>query len=334
MTSPTNPTDAPAPIVLTVRRANARPIHVLLFDTVTFGRDCDGFLIADPGVSRRHAEIRFVDDASGGLVVLRDLESSNGTTCNGRRVDGEIVVDHGDLIGIGTAEIVVGGTATNQPVPGDSLVRRLAREMRGEDGPRSVVVQLGESVRSSGEFADLVEVAHGEGTFTIVFSDIEGSTSLAADAGDDAWMQMLERHNDIVRSQLSQHGGREVKSQGDGFMMSFGSARRAVDFAIAVQRELDGARRLDPQWPVRVRIGVHTGEAIETADGDLFGRHVVTASRIADEADGGEILVSGLVRALTEGRLELEYEPGYVVALKGLGEVVVHRVSWRGGNGA
>ena len=77
-----------------------------------------------------------------------------------------------------------------------------------------------------------------------------------------------------------------------------------------------------------MRLGIHSGEAISASDGDLFGRHVVLATRIADAALGGEILVSSLVREISLGRGDLVFGPARPVQLKGLGEHVVHDVVW------
>ena len=123
-------------------------------------------------------------------------------------------------------------------------------------------------------------------------------------------------------------GGFEVKSQGDGFMVAFGSARRALQCAIAIQRvfaEHNGVA----EEPVHVRIGLHTGEAIKEAD-DFYGHHVNLAARIADQARGGEILVSSLLKELTDSAGEFAFGEGRDVALKGLtGSQRVYAVGWQ-----
>jgi hypothetical protein len=114
---------------------------------------------------------------------------------------------------------------------------------------------------------DLTSLAPN-GTATILFTDIEGSTQLTERLGDREWMSLLREHNDIVRAQAAMHSGFEVKSQGDGFMLAFASARDAVSCAIGIQRAL--ADR-DPAAPeIRVRVGLHTGEPIREAD-DFYG---------------------------------------------------------------
>ncbi|MGI9611661.1 MAG: adenylate/guanylate cyclase domain-containing protein [Acidimicrobiales bacterium] len=314
---------ATGPVVLTVRQFARSPLHILLRDRITFGRDCDGFLLVDNRASRRHAEFRLV----GSQVLVADLGSSNGTTRNGQAINGETLIEAGDIVGIGSAEIEVGeavalATTTRQTVHSD-----LTTEMRTAERHRSSIARLSETVDTS-ELSALADDIGDEGTVTIVFSDIEDSTVRATSLGDASWMRALDLHNRILRAQLRRHGGREIKSQGDGFMMSFDSARRAVQFSIDAQRDVKQQRESEPSWDLTIRLGVHTGEAVRTADGDLYGRHVIIASRIADHAAGGEILVSSLVRELTRGKVDLRYDAGRTVELKGIGSQTVHLVSW------
>jgi class 3 adenylate cyclase len=167
------------------------------------------------------------------------------------------------------------------------------------------------------------------GTLTIMVSDIVGSTQMAERLGDQSWLDVLQEHNAIVRRQVGDHGGTEVKAQGDGFLVVFPSARRAVLAAIAIQREM--ARydhdHLDGD-PVAVRVGLHTGEVV-AVEGDVFGQNVVVASRIAAISEPGEIFVSGLTHDLTSSASDLGFEPGKDVDLKGMSTPWrVHRVIW------
>jgi class 3 adenylate cyclase len=175
---------------------------------------------------------------------------------------------------------------------------------------------------------DLSGAAAPNGTVTVLFTDIEGSTELTERLGDRMWMELLREHNAIVREQLATHSGFEVKSQGDGFMLAFSSARDAVQCAIGIQRALTDR---DPNGnELRVRIGLHTGEPIREAD-DFYGKAVNLAARIAAQARGSEILVSSLVRELTESSGEFSFSAPTDVELKGLSGV--HRLSavrWRG----
>jgi class 3 adenylate cyclase len=164
---------------------------------------------------------------------------------------------------------------------------------------------------------DLRRASALNGTVTLLFSDIENSSRLNERYGDERWLDLLRSHNTIVRAQVDEHGGYEVKSQGDGFMVAFPSARQAVICAIDIQRALlRRARRGD--FPIRVRIGLHTGEAIRQR-GDFVGRSVVLAARIAEHADGGEILVSSLVQQLVAPRGDVPLEDAGKAEFKGHG---------------
>jgi len=140
------------------------------------------------------------------------------------------------------------------------------------------------------ERPDLSSKVSPEGTVTIMFTDMEASTATNESLGDDKFLPLLLRHNDIVQTQTRTAGGSVVKSQGDGFMLAFPSARRGVECAIAVQQQVATF-----EVPIRVRMGLHTGEPIRHAD-DFFGRDVAYAARIGSAADGA------LYRAKSEGR--------------------------------
>jgi len=136
------------------------------------------------------------------------------------------------------------------------------------------------------EQPDLTPVAAPDGTVTIMFSDIEDSTMLTERFGDDRWLALL-RHDGIIRRQLGAHGGFEVKSQGDGFMLAFGSARAAIQCAIAIELA-DTARRTRT---CRCACGSGCTPARCSANGPTSsGRNLILAARIAAQARGNEIL--------------------------------------------
>jgi class 3 adenylate cyclase len=136
--------------------------------------------------------------------------------------------------------------------------------------------------------------------------------------GDVKAREVIGRHNAIVRRELHAYGGYEVELQGDGFLLAFSSARRALQCAMAIQRAF-AAHNEDPPEPIRVRIGLHTGEVLKDAD-KFFGKAVILAARIAAQAQGGEILVSSLLKELTESGGDLRFGEGRVVELKGIAE--------------
>ncbi len=175
---------------------------------------------------------------------------------------------------------------------------------------------------------ELRQLAARDGTLTILFTDIEDSTALNEELGDKAWLKLLGAHDGIVRKCAARHGGHIVKSQGDGFMIAFAGAEDAIRAAVEIQRGLaSGPRRLRGT-PVAVRIGVHTGPALEKG-GDLFGRNVALAARVADQAGGGEILVTSEAGEAAADAGELLAEPREV-ELKGLpGRHTLIPVGWQ-----
>src|SRR6266511_4958668 len=132
--------------------------------------------------------------------------------------------------------------------------------------------------------------------FTLLFTDIEGSTRLL-DALGPAYAEALAEHRRHVRAAVAERGGVEVDTQGDAFLCAFQSARDAVLAATAAQTVL-------AQTPVRVRIGVHTGEPALTDEG-YVGLDVHRGARICAAAHGGQILVSSTTRDLLDGSVEL-----------------------------
>jgi class 3 adenylate cyclase len=176
------------------------------------------------------------------------------------------------------------------------------------------------------EQPDLRQHAAPDGTVTIMFSDIEGSTEKTDRLGDKAWIEVLRQHNDIVRKQVSVYGGFEVKNEGDGFMVAFQSAGRAVECATAIQAALSD-RNKAAEEPLQVRMGLHTGEVIKEGE-DFFGRNVIMAARVAAQARGGEILASSVVKSLLQGSA-VPWGEKRAVELKGLpGEHDIWPVNW------
>lgn len=135
---------------------------------------------------------------------------------------------------------------------------------------------------------------------TILFTDIEGSTSLTQHIGDARAMEVLRQHDDIVRTALRRTGGSEVKHTGDGLMGSFRSVTGALEAANEIQQAL-AARGATNEGSIRVRIGIAAGEPV-TEGGDLFGAAVQLAARLCQRARPGSILVSAGVHDLALGK--------------------------------
>jgi class 3 adenylate cyclase len=180
------------------------------------------------------------------------------------------------------------------------------------------------------ESLDLTEKSSPDGAITLLFSDIEGSTAIMERVGERWSFEVLRDHTSLVRQLVESFGGAVVKSQGDGFMVSFPSAHAGVHCAIEMQRTFDG-HSVPDVGPLKVRIGLHSGYVIADAE-DFFGRNVVLAARIADRARGGEILVSSTVKDYTETDPRVEFEPRGEFHLKGLlGEHTIYAVRWLDG---
>jgi adenylate cyclase len=138
-----------------------------------------------------------------------------------------------------------------------------------------------------------LEKITASGRVVLVFSDIEGSTERNERLGDQGWIEVLEWHNRLIEKRVADHRGYVVKTQGDGFMIAFAEPVDAVHCCVDVQGDLlqDSGRRDD----IRVRMGAHVGTSVRRGD-DLFGLDVAMAARIADLAEGGQILVSEAMR--------------------------------------
>ena len=128
---------------------------------------------------------------------------------------------------------------------------------------------------------------------TVMFSDIVSSTERAVEVGDRRWREELDRHDELVRRELVEHGGREIKTTGDGFLAVFDAPTRAIRCAVAIREGLRGLG-------IDVRIGLHTGE-VELRGEDVGGIAVNIGSRVADEGSAGDVLGTSTVKDLVSG---------------------------------
>jgi class 3 adenylate cyclase len=144
---------------------------------------------------------------------------------------------------------------------------------------------------------------------TLLFADVVHSTEAAARIGDAAWRDLLSQYFEAVRGELERFGGREVKTTGDGMLVTFDGSARAIQCAAAIRRIARG-------HDLQLRVGVHVGE-VEVVGDDVRGVTVHEAARIMAAAGPDEILVSDLTRVLA-GTAGLAFEDRGTRMLKGL----------------
>lgn len=166
-----------------------------------------------------------------------------------------------------------------------------------------------------------IEVARpkSSGLVTIMFTDMEGSTTLTQRLGDAPAQEFLRTHNTIVRDALKAHEGSEIKHTGDGLMASFPSASQALGCAVAAQRAF-ASHNESAEVPIMVRIGLSAGEPV-AEEADLFGTAVQLAARVCAQAEPGQILAANVVRELAAGKGFLFSDRGDV-ALRGFEDPV------------
>jgi len=145
--------------------------------------------------------------------------------------------------------------------------------------------------------------------------------------GDEGAQVVVRSHNRIVREALQGFSGKEIKHTGDGIMASFPSAAAGVEAAMEMQKLTKSHNETDPGHPLGLKIGLNAGEPI-SEDDDLFGSTVQLAARLVDKAGTGQILASGSVHGLSQGK-SLKFERFADLDMKGFDEpVTVYSVVW------
>ena len=161
----------------------------------------------------------------------------------------------------------------------------------------------------------------GPGFRAFLFSDLRGYTAFIETNGDEAGARLLDRYRGLVRRVIAEHDGAEVRTEGDSFYVLFPSATGAVAAGLAIVAGADQLTTDDPTVPVRVGVGIHAGEAAETAEGPV-GSAINVAARICAIAKPGEVLVSETVRGLVRTSSTIAFSSRGRPALKGVGEPI------------
>jgi class 3 adenylate cyclase len=286
----------------------------------------------------------FMDDPDMDIATLRDInkrqQSAGSPEVQGKLLQILFEVDVSDTLDDLTMPVLV-LHGRNDSIPfklGRDLAARLpnAKFVPFAGSSSSGLSQVDQKLGPIREFLGLEPLTKAapavHNISTILFTDVEGSTALTDRVGDAAARQLLREHERITREALTAHGGSEVKTMGDGFMASFGSATSALECAIALQRAF-AERNESAEEPIKVRIGLNAGEPIAEDDpggrGDLFGTAVNMAARIASKADAGEILVADVVRQLVAGKEFLFADRGDT-ELRGFEDPVrLYEVRWQ-----
>lgn len=209
---------------------------------------------------------------------------------------------------IGWVVVLAVGVAAVAGVVGYVLGARRHGSSDGSVGTASTIAVLDSLVADGiGRLRSWITPARGsdedpftlapDGTITLLFSDIAGSTRLNHDLGDARFAALLAKHDELVRRRVARAGGRVVKTQGDGFLAAFHEPLDGVRCALKLQDDLSDSRRVGT--PLELRMGLHTGSAV-TTDADVFGQNVAFAARVAGRADAGDVLVSEAVRERVE----------------------------------
>jgi class 3 adenylate cyclase len=214
-----------------------------------------------------------------------------------------------------------GGVFCLARAPSAETMEAVHRESHGLVPNDIIEVSEDAILRFLGSVHDPVDHSEVTSAFrTILFTDLEGSTALAASLEPFEFLSLLREHDAIVRRAVVGSQGREVKHTGDGLMASFEEIGRALDCALAVQAGFAARNGDASSPPLRVRVGLDAGEPVDHND-DLFGATVSLASRLCDAADPGTTLVSARVRELGDRRGYAFADAGERV-LKGFAEPV------------
>jgi class 3 adenylate cyclase len=200
--------------------------------------------------------------------------------------------------------------------PRGELLTAVHRESHGLIPSEIITVSEDHVLRFLGRMTEVPADSRRMSPFrTILFTDLQGSTSILQEVGQSAFMEILREHDLIIRRALRSSHGREVKHTGDGIMASFDDVQRALECSMAIQAGFEARASAAPGPELRVRIGIAAGEPVDHND-DLFGSTVNLANRICGAAEAGHILTSDVVRELG-GEQGFAFDDGRKMMLKG-----------------
>lgn len=276
-------------------------------------------------VSRYHAEILRV----GEHFVIQDVGSTNGISVNGRmlRVKEPHSLVSGDRVQLGDVvltyeEPIVDSFATAIfTLPGETAQSDETAVFSGSGQtprPQRTTIQPNPQKEraTAGADAGRGRTVVGAGTWTILFTDLLGYTVQFSRIGDFAGQRWRRQHDSILRQQFGLYEGLENNYTDSGFLVVFAGARRAVQCAIGIQRELQKYNEGRPELEIHTRIGVHTGEVL-IEDNQIFGSAINFAHRVMEQAETDEILISDLLHGLVESAREFAVVDRGVFSLKG-----------------
>ncbi len=251
-----------------------------------------------------------------GFALMGGIHVRSRPSRLGREI-GKSIIDH--VVGTVSDAFPALADSAGAPIDVEALSRQIRDQLRAQS--RAVRRNRDNRERPPSQPAEATVTTGGigvaEGTVTILFSDMVDYAGMTERLGDQTSRELLRAHHGIVRDSLQRHGGREIKVQGDGFMMAFGGVARALRCAADMQRSLLAYTEAHENQPIRIHIGVHTGEVVEEDD-DFLGHTVIVASRLSDAAGPGEILVSALSAQLVERTGEFRFVDYREATLKGL----------------
>jgi class 3 adenylate cyclase len=214
--------------------------------------------------------------------------------------------------------------------PNAEAVQNVHRDAHGNT--YSKIIEIDPDVMKAvlGVTKSLDELGHQGVAFqptlrTILFTDLEGSTEMNRQLGDERALAVRRRHDEIIGAALATTGGRQVKTLGDGILACFLSVVQALECAVRIQQGV--ASIAGAEWPLRVRVGLAAGEPVADGD-DLFGLAVNLASRVCNACEPGSVFAASSVRDLAVGK-GYEWDDLGEHSFKGFDEPVrVYRLCW------